>query len=328
MPKTELDVEREKQEAAQKEFDDAIADIMDKSDEEIQVAEDARAKEADGTGESKGDQSANAGEIKPDPEAQSGSATDIVPDSTQSTTSASDVAALQAEIVQLKSDLQKEQQKTSSWDGRIRAANDKVKSLEAENTRLTEQLSTKVAKEDNEQDQTDQEVMDTFKKTFPELVQVVDILEKKIVKTAPAKSEIKPEVKPDTAKEVPAAGDTKSSTDNGEHYTSTRKAHPDLDEAVGSGVLLTWINKQPDYIRPYLESVYYGKNGNGSAQQVIDMTTEFKNKSGWKSQISGDDPAKTDKLNSMLESEGTSTGAKTDGPDKNDWGGAVKEAFK
>jgi hypothetical protein len=331
MPKSELDVELEKVAEAQKEFDDAINDIMDKTDEEIKEAEEARAKESDGTGESTGDQTTEAGTVPgttEDPQKKA----NLEPDPSQMAGTGVDVSAMQAEVEQLKSELQKEKQRTASWDGRIRAANDKVKSLEAENAKLTEQLSTKVATEDNEQEQSDQEVMDKFKSTFPELVDVVNILEKKIkVTSTTAKSEVKPEVTPDTTEQVPAAdatNTTESTASNTEHYDATRKAHPDLDEAVNTGVLLTWINTQPDYIRPYLESVYYGKNGNGSSQQVIDMVTEFKSKSGWKSQIKSGDKAKDDKLKSMLESEGGSAGAKTDGPDKNDFAGAAKEAFK
>jgi hypothetical protein len=328
MPKTELDIELEKQAAAQKEFDDAINDIMDKTDEEIQEIESARAQESDGTGESKKDQTSEP-VTEPDPTADPQNSPDQSSDQTLSGTGAeSDNSALHAEIEELKAELKKERQRTSSWDGRIRAANDKVKLLEAENAKLTEQLTTKADAEANEQDQTDQEVMETFKATFPELVQVVDILEKKIKATTPAKSIPEPEATPDTTEQEPAPEvDKANSGSKSEHYVRTRKAHPDLDEAVNSGVLLTWLNKQPDYIRPYLESVYYGTNGNGSSQQVIDLVTEFKNKSGWQSTISTD-TAKNDKLKSMLESEGSSAGAKTDGPDKNDFNAAAKEAFK
>ena len=327
---TELDVELQKRADAQKEFDDALNDIMDKTDEEIQEIEEARLKESDGAGELTKDQTTDTGTVDDpivDPQLTK---SDTAPDPTQSAVQGvPEVAALQSEIESLKTKLSKEKQRTSSWDGRIRASNDKVKSLEAKNAELTEQLSTKADKEVNEQDETDQDVMDKFKETFPELVEVVNILEKKIVATTPAKAKEEPEtdVKPDTAKPAEAAEESK--TASSEHYDTTRSAHPDMDEAVQSGIVLTWINRQPELERRKLEDVYYGNGDNGTSAQVIDMITNFKKATGWKSALAlPADTAKQNKLNSMLESEGQSTGAKTDGPDKNDFNGAAKEAFK
>jgi hypothetical protein len=90
---------------------------------------------------------------------------------------------------------------------------------------------------------------------------------------------------------------------------------------VKTGVLLTWINSQSEYIRSHLEAIY----NKGSAEDVIKMATEFKRTTGWKSSVTQEDETKQDKLKSMLEAEGNSPGPKTDGPDKEDFAAAAKE---
>jgi hypothetical protein len=94
---------------------------------------------------------------------------------------------------------------------------------------------------------------------------------------------------------------------------------------VNTGVLLTWINLQPDFIRPALETIYTS----GNAESVIKMVTEFKDKTGWVSQLTkADDKGKTTntKLASMVEvnSEGVAPTGKT--VDKNDYDQAAKDA--
>ena len=66
----------------------------------------------------------------------------------------------------------KANQKMSSWDGRITAANKRVKELE------TELEQAKVSKP-SEQDLSDTEKIEEFRKDFPELVDVVDVMERR-----------------------------------------------------------------------------------------------------------------------------------------------------
>jgi hypothetical protein len=105
-----------------------------------------------------------------------------------------------------------------------------------------------------------------------------------------------------------------------------RKSHPDLDEMVNTGVLRTWINQQADYMRPHLDLIYQS----GTTDQVIDMVKRFKEASGWKSQLDtqGADKrtAQQKKLDSLKEVNSESGGAPPEGPDKNDYDGAAKEA--
>ena len=202
----------------------------------------------------------------------------------------------------------KANQKMSSWDGRITAANKRVKELE------TELEQAKVSKP-SEQDLSDTEKIEEFRKDFPELVDVVDVMERRIENAKPAKVETTPAPEP-----------TLNDTGNTEHYDVTRAAHSDLDEIVNSGKLLKWVENQPLYIRPTLEKVYYG----GSSSEVISMVAEFKSKTDWGSTKSEKDSKKAttkeDKLKAMLEVNSASAGPKTDGPDMEDYDQGAKDA--
>jgi hypothetical protein len=210
-------------------------------------------------------------------------------------------------------ELAKEKQKTSSWNGRITAANDKVKVLEDKITELETATPS-------EEDLSDQTKIDKFRKDFPELGDVVDIMEKRIDKVAaPTKAAAAP------AEEVFDQVDTNKPDDGPtSHYTATRDVHPELDEIVNSGVLLTWVRKQPDYIRPHLEKVYF----TGDSEQVISMVTEFKNSSNWKSQLESreKDLTKEEKLQSLVDVNSDSSGPKGGAPDKNDFAAGAKDA--
>lgn len=222
---------------------------------------------------------------------------------------------------ELEAELKKERQRTSSWDGRIKAANQKVKDLEAEVKDLRAKLDDKHVKEQETEDMSDKEKMDMFREAFPELTDVVDILEKKINKIAPKETPAKVEPEPVTPDPEPT---DENSDEPSDHYRQVTKAHPELDEMVRTGVLLTWINKQPDYISGHLADIYYGKNNQGSSKQVIDMISEFKTKSGWKSQTARKTKDKDNKLQAMLETDKANPGTPTDGPDKNDFAGTAK----
>jgi hypothetical protein len=320
------------------EFDEVFNDIIDKTDEELKAEATKKPADSDEAGEATKDQStevddeAKAAEARIEAEAK-GHKVEPTPDATVAT----DTTDWKLKCDELEAELKKERQRTSSWDGRIKAANKKAKELEAENASLKEQLAKVQESSNDTEDQTDQEVMDKFKETFPELIEFADVMQRKIDKRLP-NTPVKVDPEPEDNGDQDATDNQSTTVDTGqsekqkqaaanEHHRLTRKAHPDLDEAVSTGVLLTWINQQPDYIKDHLGEVYYGENGKGSAQQVIDMVTNFKSKTGWKSQLPTGNKAKEDKLQSMVANEGESTGPvdKTE-KDKNDFAGAAKEA--
>ena len=312
-------------------FDAIFNEISDKSDEEIKEAEANRSKEPD----------AKAGEPTKDQATigQQDEATDDTPTTDDkpgqgtpdpATGTATDQTDWKAKAESLEAELSKERQRTSSWDGRIKASNEKAKTLEAEVKMLREKLD-KLPTQQTEEEQSDQDVLNKFKETFPELVEFSDVIDRKIknaTKPTPAKD---PESSPSTddLDPEPASSDDTATVDKSAvcNMVEVREIHKDVDEAVASGRIITWINTQPDYMRPTLENVYYGANGLGSTKQVIDLLNNFKKQTGWSSDLLKKDTTKQDKLNSMLEAEGDSGGpVDKAGPDKNDFATAAKEA--
>jgi hypothetical protein len=325
------------------EFADAMDDVFSeeadgKTDDEIIAIMDK--KNADGTdvaGEAKKDLTKDA-DSKPagnEPEDDSNLTTtgqgvtdgtavdnDTVP-VTKVVEDPTDIGGWKAKAEAAEAELAKEKQKTSSWNGRITAANKRVTDLEAELETAKQKQAPSAedaaaAAKAQSTTESDNEVLDRFRTDFPELSSAFDIMQKRIdgVTTTPAKEDA---AKP--AEATPA--EVKTTID--EHTTAIRKVHPDLSEMVNTGVLLTWINQQPDFIRPTLETIYT----HGKAEDVINMVTEFKDKTSWKSQLSKADDktaAANDKLNSMKEvnSETTTPDGKT--VDKNDFDQGAKDA--
>jgi hypothetical protein len=225
----------------------------------------------------------------------------------------------------VEAELTKEKQKTSSWNGRITAANKKVKDLEAELKQKAPSADDIAAKQKADAaNESDNEVLDRFQNDFPELADVISILKKRVdgVAQAPVKDNT-PVSSDDDVTDDSDAEAAKAAA--GDHMSDIRKVHPDLSEMVNTGVLLTWIHKQPDFIRPTLETIY----SKGKSQEVVNMVTEFKNKTGWKSQLAQADnetQKADDKLNSMKEvnSETTTPDGKT--VDKGDYDQGAKDA--
>jgi hypothetical protein len=306
----------------QDEFEDAFEDILGKTDEEIEKSL-QEAKDKEEAEREAGSANKDVRNDTDDPESNY-SFSDNSEGIAQPKPAASKTAETdwQAEADRLKADLDKEKQRTASWDGRIKAANDKTKALEEQVATLiadkTETIDAKTAA----QTLSDQEKIDLFKENFPELGDVTEILQRRIddgiKKVTPAKVEPKIE---------PAVADTGSVEDHATgkvstpHYNAIAKAHPDIDEIVNTGVLTTWVNNQEDYNRKHFESIM----AKGSADDVIGMATEFKRVTGWKSQITPNKTTKQDKLDSMRETNSQSGGPKSEGPDKMDFYGTAKE---
>lgn len=301
-----------------KAMEDVFSEIVDLSDEELKKKVEDDAKKPAETGESNKEQ---APEADPKPAEEDPKPAEVDPGILDTNTSES---ALQAKVDELEAELKKEHQRTSSWDGRIKAANTRVKELEAENAALREK---KPAVESTDEGvKSEQEVFDSFLTTFPEFTEVLDIMKKKIDAKAtpaiPAKETYDPEFD-HTIDTTPAPKEeAKTGTAQDEHMGRIRKAHPAVDEMVSQGVIKTWINNQPDFISSHLMNIYQ----TGNSDQLIKMITEFQKKTGWKSSLNMGDKEKEDKLNSMLEAEGQSPGPKTDGPDKSDFNQGAKDA--
>ena len=333
--KTEID-EYQKE---QKEFDESVEEIFAedaKTDDEILKAkedEDAKKKaEADAaSGDATKDQSKTSTDdltkqaTQGDDMFSSGQpATKKDGETTVATKKPEDVPTeteLVAKVASLEDELQKETQKTSSWNGRITAANEKVKLLEAEIVELKATNKVKDPKVEA-QKESDNEVLEKFRKDFPELGDVVDVLQRRVDAATGRQKPAEKKADPGTAKSPDVPPEVNPDTGKTEHMDTITKAHGDLDEMVNSGVLKTWINKQKPFIQSHLETIYL----KGNSQQVIEMISQFKESTGWKSQLSTEDTTKQDKLKSMLEvnSETVTPTGKT--VDKDDFDAAAKEA--
>jgi len=317
----ELDKLMDDRASDQKEFEDTFEDILGKTDEEIEESlkkakeEEASGEAGDATKDQKNENSESNYSFGKDQIVVSDPAP-IVPDTTDKESD------WQKKAQDLESELTKEKQRTASWDGRIKAANEKTKKLEEQVATLLSDKSEKVAAKKTEQDMSDKEKMELFRENFPELADFADILQRKMdAYDVSNKAKVEPKVEEsDTTDTTPTKTEPAKQEGPSDHYKAIVKVHPELDEIVNSGVLLSWINQQEEFIRPHLSKVY----NRGSADEVISVVTEFKNKTGWKSQVGNLNP-KQDKLNSMIEANGESPGPKADAPDKNDFNATAKE---
>lgn len=230
--------------------------------------------------------------------------------------------ALEAEskLKDLEAELAKEVQKTKSWNGRITAANKRVKELEDELAKVKADRPTR--------EQLDREgKIAKFKDDFPEFTEFVDAMQQQIdEKTTPAKVEPEPTAA-DADDQTVDPVDNTNDNDNGdeptEHYTTITEAHPDIDEILNTGVLMTWIRKQNKLVQPHLENLFQ----KGSAEQLIEMVNQFKEQTGWKSQLdTGEDEERQKKLDALKAVDSDGSGPPAGAPDKNDYHGAAKEA--
>jgi len=310
--KSDEDLEKELDEKLGTETDTAGEAIKDQS---TKPDEDAKPKEEDIFADGQKPEDAVAADAAAAAEAAATKKVEDVPEGTVDWKAMAEAA---------EAELKKEQQKTSSWDGRIKAANQKAKDLQAE----VEQLKLEKAKVPDPDAESDKETLDRFRKDFPELADVVDVLDKRITKNQPAKDKVVPVVVPGTDDETDSGDSTAGDKSTGDtaHMTSITDVHPDLSEMVNSGVLLTWIQKQKPFMKPHLEHIYY----KGAAAQVIDLCSQFKESTGWKSQLANQDSEKAktkqEKLDALKEVNSESGGAPTDGPDMNNFDQGAKDA--
>jgi hypothetical protein len=321
MPKDVLDELQEGRAKDQQEFEDAFNDVLGDTEEKVDetLKKEVEAEASAGAGDAQGEQKNEGSDSSYAFDRQAAEPVDPKPVDPVPDTSG-DSANWQSKAEELEAELAKEKQRTASWDGRIKAANEKSKKLEEQVAILLKERNEKVEAKTAKQDLDDKEKMELFKENFPELADFADILERRMAGfRAPAPAKVEPEPEATEVTPAPAKADTNEPPEPSKHYLAITKVHPELDEIVNSGKLLSWINQQADYIRPHLSRVY----NSGTADEVISVVTEFKNKTGFTSAVAENNP-KQDKLNSMLEADGESPGPKSEGPDKNDFAGTAK----
>jgi len=164
-----------------------------------------------------------------------------------------------------KSLYEQEIQRTKSWEGRLRAADQKIKELESTKSDTPE-------KPDNPQnDATDD--LESFFSDYPELKDPLNaIIEKK------TKGELAPVL--DTLNKLQEGFDERLQPVQSymreraakEHFDSISAKHPDYLDIVNSGKLDAWIKTQPIYLQKTYEEVI----SRGSAEEAVALLSDYK----------------------------------------------------
>ena len=241
----------------------------------------------------------------------------------KSTTEAKTVRELE-----LEAELLAAQNKMSTWEGRISAANkraqeaiDKAKALEAkvvEKKDLKEDLPTG----------DDDKAIKEFLEEFPDLHKPIIALVKRDLLPLIGQmidnriGEIQPEVT--SIKETMEADSTAA------HFAAIAKAHPGYKEIISSGKFDAWAITKPEYVQVALANV----RAQGSTQEVIDMFNDYNRDAGIIPAEKKTDTTKDDKAKSKAEdllavpASPTKIDTQSKKKDKEDFDSAWDEAVK
>ena len=169
-------------------------------------------------------------------------------------------------IARIEADLAAEKQRNSSWEGRIKAANQRADKAEAGAGKSTTDKGGKEALPNEEDDL----ILEEFIEEFPSLEKPMKILATKIARelVESQMSTITP-----TLTQVQ---ETVESNAIDEHLGKITQAHSDWRQIHKSGALKTWISKQPNFMQPGLNKVVE----NGSAEDIIELFTAYKKGTG------------------------------------------------
>ena len=169
-------------------------------------------------------------------------------------------------IARIEADLAAEKQRNSSWEGRIKAANQRADKAEAGAGKSTADKGTNEALPNEEDDL----ILEEFIEEFPSLEKPMKILATKIARelVESQMSTITP-----TLTQV---RETVESNAIDEHLGKITQAHSDWRTIHSSGALKTWIGTQPNFMQPGLNKVVE----EGSAEDIIELFTTYKKSTG------------------------------------------------
>lgn len=157
--------------------------------------------------------------------------------------------------------------KMSSWEGRIRKANDKAAEAEAKlEAALVAKPTVDVPATTNEEDDT---VLKEFKEEFPELVKPLEIMARQFAADTVNQSIEK------VTPQIEAIKDTQAKSANDLFFAPIYAAHPAWKQVYDSGELQEWIETQPA-----LEARIYSEiTSNGTQEEIIGMFDKYYGKS-------------------------------------------------
>jgi hypothetical protein len=232
------------------------------------------------------------------------------------------------EVAAIKAELEKERQKTKSWEGRIRAANERAKAAEEEAERLKQERETKQVVPPAKPLSSDEEdtAVKAFEDEFPDLPKpilamvrknLMPMVETMISERVGKIESVVPKVEK-LQKHIEVDAETA-------HYDAITKAHPDWETIVSSGELDKFIESQPSYVRKALEKV----KANGETEEVIDMFSQYKLTNNKPKPVPPKTPVEDDPKD-LLAVPASPGGPKTpkQGAAKDDFDGAWDEAVK
>lgn len=210
---------------------------------------------------------------------------------------------------------EKEVQRTKSWEGRIKAANERAKAAEeALKTRSTlEDKSETTPAEEAVED--DPELAALFEE-IPELEKPFkSLVEKRGAEIAQkiVKAEIE-KLRPTFEKVETFTRQTETEA----HFLQIEKAHPDYRKYVDNGALNAFIESQPSFVRSRMQEI----TTSGTAEEVIELFDTFKQSNSKRK--AGSTSQKADALAAV---PGAPGGPPAGSPDKNDFDAAWKDAI-
>ena len=220
-------------------------------------------------------------------------------------------------IADLEAQLAANNQRMSSWEGRIKAANKAKEEAEAK-LNGDDSKHGKVDKTTPEEDEEADTILSEFITEFPSLEQPIKIMAKKI-----AGSMIESKLADLTPKLESIEEHTKEESSK-EHFDKIKKAHEDYEKIYDSGALNTWIESQPKFLQPGLQVVIE----EGTAEEIIEMFDAYKKIVGH-TKSDNKDISKSQKLKNLEAVNASSAGPRKEKKkaDKDDFDSAWDEAM-
>jgi len=293
MPKDKVEEKKKKmqreeeeplEETKEDEFDKAFDEAMNDKDTQTTADEsdDSEEDRDDGSEEDEDKQTTSQLE-KDESDQQDDDIFNGTPDNQQDSETDSDdeeeELSTEQKVANLEAELAKEKQRTSSWEGRISAANRRAEEAEAKLKEAQKDKSTaKDGSEDSPAGSEDDSVLSEFIEEFPSLEKPIKVLATKIARDIVKRElgDIKPQIN--------RVQETVQSREAQEHLVKIAQAHPDWQNIYKTGALEKWINNQPKFMQPGLMNVVK----EGSAEEVIEMFDAYKRTTGHKKQTTND----------------------------------------
>lgn len=238
----------------------------------------------------------------PDPEDQQGDDTDW-----------------KAEATRLQEELDANNQKMKSWEGRIKAANKKADEATAE---AQKKIEDKIANLPE-----DESALTEFLEEFPAFEKPIKLLAKSVASEIVEVQLSKVNQRLDSVEQTTqAVEDNLAEETSQNHMNAIQQAHPDWMELRDSGKLQNWINAQTPMIRDTLNNVVK----QGTTEQVIEMFDMFKKHNKPSTTTTKKTEVKQSAIDSMVAVEGQTSGPPATQPkvDMDDFDAAWEEAIR